>query len=88
MRRASELGMELDENLVEDIYAYWEEEIEMTEAVSVQAQTEIHSSAKAKAGLWNNLGAVYICMRQNERAADCFAKAADIWPKDAGGGRF
>ena len=37
-------------------------------------------------GLWNNLGAVYICMRQNERAADCFAKAADIWPKDAGGG--
>ncbi len=86
VRRASELGMELDENLVEDIYAYWEEEIEMTEAVSVQAQTEIHSSAKAKAGLWNNLGAVYICMRQNERAADCFAKAADIWPKDAGGG--
>ena len=51
VRRASELGMELDENLVEDIYAYWEEEIEMTEAVSVQAQTEIHSSAKAKAGL-------------------------------------
>ena len=42
-------NMELDENLVEDIYAYWEEEIEMTEAVSVQAQTEIHSSAKAKA---------------------------------------
>ncbi len=47
IRTASELGMELDENLVEEIYAYWEEEIEMTEVVSSQAQIEAQSSAKA-----------------------------------------
>ncbi len=37
------------------------------------------------AGLWNNLGAVYICMRQNERAADCFLKAANIWSENEEG---
>lgn len=48
---ASELGMKLDDDLVESIYAYWEEEIEVTEVVSSQAQLEAQSSVKAKAGL-------------------------------------
>lgn len=30
------------------------------------------------AGLWNNLGAVYILMKQDQRAAECFANAVNI----------
>lgn len=51
VREAVENHIEIDEDLVEDIYDYWEEDMEVMDLMSSQTDTTVGSEARGKAGI-------------------------------------